>query len=130
MQGSERVQRLVLAVDRENFRTTLDVGNFLCVDEDPVSAVQNNLPFASMVHMKDFYIRESVPCDGWINTTHGRYLRGAIVGLGDVDIPKIIKMIKAFGYDGYVSIEFEGWEDCRMGSKIGMANVKKLWEEA
>lgn len=129
MQASERVQRLVLGVNRDNFKTLVDVGNFLCVDEDPVSAVKNNLPFASFIHMKDFYIREKVPCDNWLETTHGNYLRGAIVGLGDVNIPRIIKMIKDSGYDNYISIEFEGWEDCKLGSQIGMANVRKIWDE-
>lgn len=33
IQSSERVQSLVRAVGRGNFRTTLDTGNFLCVDE-------------------------------------------------------------------------------------------------
>ena len=32
VQGSERVKRIVLGVNRANFRTTLDVGNFLCAD--------------------------------------------------------------------------------------------------
>lgn len=35
VQASDRVQALVHAVDRPNFRTTLDIGNFLCADEDP-----------------------------------------------------------------------------------------------
>ena len=38
VQGSERVKRIVLGVNRANFGTTLDVGNFLCADEDPASA--------------------------------------------------------------------------------------------
>ena len=132
MQGSERVQRLILAVDRENFRTTMDIGNFLCVDEDPVSAVKNNISFASMVHFKDFYIRDAsrgMGDEGWFNSSHGNCLRGAIVGHGDIDIPAVLKVIKDFGYDGYISIEFEGMEDCETGSRIGMANVKRIWDE-
>ena len=35
VQTSDPVQRVIHAVDRENFKTTLDVGNFLCIDEDP-----------------------------------------------------------------------------------------------
>lgn len=127
-QGSERVQRLVLAVDRPNFRTTLDVGNFICVDEDCVSAVMNNIPFASMIHMKDFYVRGRNPGEGWGVTNHGRFTRGSIVGFGDLDIPKIVQIIKSSGYDDYVSVEFEGMEDCRLGSKIGMDNTRRLWE--
>jgi len=129
VQSSERVQRLVLMVDRDNFRTLVDIGNFLCVDEDPFSAVKNNLPFASHIHMKDFYIRKQVPCDNWLETPHGNFLRGAIVGLGDVDVPRIIKLIKDSGYDNYISIEFEGWEECKLGSRVGMANVRKIWDE-
>ncbi|MUV37262.1 hypothetical protein JNUCC1_01068 [Lentibacillus sp. JNUCC-1] len=57
VQHSDRVQRLVQAVDRPNFKTTLDIGNFLCVDEDPIVGVKKNLPYTSLIHFKDFYIR-------------------------------------------------------------------------
>jgi len=26
-------------------------------------------------------------------------------------------------------VEFEGMEDCQVGSKIGMDNVRRLWDE-
>ncbi len=130
VQGSERVQRLVLGVDRPNFRTTLDVGNFLCADEDPLIAVKNNAAFASHVHMKDFYVRERDAGEGFFRSRHGRYLRSAIVGQGDIPIPEIIQVIRQAGYDGYISIEFEGLEDCRLASRIGMQNVRRLWDAA
>jgi sugar phosphate isomerase/epimerase len=130
VQGSERVQRLVLGVNRPNFRTTLDVGNFLCADEDPIAAVKNNIGIASHIHFKDFYVRERNPGEGWFRSRHGRYLRGAIVGQGDVAVPEIIKIIRDSGYDGFVSIEFEGMEECKTGSRIGMQNVRRLWDEA
>lgn len=57
VQASDRVQRVLRAVDRPNFKTTLDIGNFLCVDEQPLVGVKRNLPFASLIHVKDFYIR-------------------------------------------------------------------------
>lgn len=128
VQNSERVQRLVLGVDRPNFRTTLDVGNFLCADEDPLAAVINNLPFASHVHFKDFYVRDQDPGEGWFRSRRGRYLRGAIVGQGDVPVGEIIGLIRKSGYDGFISIEFEGMEDCQKGSRIGMQNVRRLWD--
>ncbi|GGJ01375.1 sugar phosphate isomerase [Alicyclobacillus cellulosilyticus] len=130
VQASDRVLRLVSAVDRPNFRTTLDVGNFLCVDEPPLVAVQKNLPFASMVHLKDFYYRPGhrQPGEGWFPTAGGNWLRGAILGHGDLDIWGILKAIKSFGYDGYVSVEFEGLEDCRLGARLGLANARRIWE--
>ncbi|GLI05669.1 sugar phosphate isomerase [Paenibacillus tyrfis] len=132
LQASDRVLRLVHEVDRANFKTTLDIGNFLCVDEDPVSAVSNNIPFASMVHLKDFYRRPSYrnPGEGWFKSTHGNFLRGAIVGQGDIDMPEVVRVLKASGYDEYLSVEFEGMEDPRTGSRIAMDNVRRLWQEA
>lgn len=132
VQSSERIQRVLYETARENFKTTLDVGNFLCVDEDPVSAVKNNIPYASIVHAKDFYWRPAYrnPGEGWFQTSHGNYLRGAIVGHGDIDMPEVFRVLKQSGYDGYISVEFEGMEDCKTASRIAMDNVRRLWEEA
>ncbi|MEK8130135.1 sugar phosphate isomerase/epimerase [Paenibacillus filicis] len=132
LQNSERVRRLVIEVDRPNFRTTLDIGNFLCVDEDPVSAVMNNISYASMVHLKDFYRRPSTrnPGEGWFRSSHGAYLRGAIFGQGDIDTPAVISVLKSSGYDGYLSLEFEGMEDPRQGVRIALDNARRLWAEA
>ncbi|GGP10280.1 sugar phosphate isomerase/epimerase family protein [Oceanobacillus neutriphilus] len=133
VQHSDRVQRVVQEVDRPNFKTTLDVGNFLCVDEDPIVGVKKNLPLASVVHFKDFYIRpyDQYPGEGkWIKTANENYIRGSIVGQGDIEIRKVVKLVKESGFDGYIAIEFEGMEECKEATKIGLANLKRFWEEA
>lgn len=133
VQASDRVQRVLLEVNRPNFKTTLDIGNFMCADEQSIIGVKKNLPYASLIHFKDFYFRpyDQHPGDGeWFKTVHGNYLRGAIIGQGDIDIRRIVKLIKGSGYDGYITVEFEGMEECRLGSKIGMDNLRRLWEEA
>ncbi len=132
VQTSDRVQRIIHAVNRENFKTTLDVGNFLCIDEDPLVGVKKNIKYAATVHFKDFYIRPYYenPGDGvWFRTVNENYLRGAIVGHGDLNIREIMKIVKRSGYDGYLTVEFEGMEDSKIGSKIGMDNVRRLWNE-
>lgn len=131
VQASDRVQALIHAVDRPNFRTTLDTGNFLCVDEEPVTGVKNNLPYASMVHVKDFYRRPSYlnPGEGWFQSSSGQYLRGAVAGQGDIDIRQVLRLIRGSGYDGYVSLEFEGLEECRWAVKAGLDNLKRLAAE-
>ncbi|MEF2245947.1 MULTISPECIES: sugar phosphate isomerase/epimerase family protein [unclassified Paenibacillus] len=129
IQHSDRVQALVHAVDRENFRTTLDVGNFLCADEPSIQAVKNNISIASMVHIKDFFYRpaDRQPGDGWFNTTNGNWLRGTIVGHGDIDMRQVLSIVKGSGYDGYLSIEFEGMEECKNATKLGFNYVKQVW---
>jgi len=131
MNASERVQRLIHAVDRSNFKTTIDVGNFLCVDEDAVIATERNLPVASFVHLKDFYVRPrgKSPGDGWLKTLGGQYLLGSIIGFGDLDTRGILSAIKASGYDGYVSIEFEGNEDCLFACAAGLSNIRRILED-
>jgi sugar phosphate isomerase/epimerase len=130
MQASERVQSLIHEVVRENFKLTLDVGNFLCVDEDPIAVVKKMINYASIIHLKDFYIRPAHrdPGQGWIRSASGNYLRGAIFGQGDIDVWELLRVIKHSGYDGYFSLEFEGMEECRQGSLIGLANARRIWD--
>ncbi|MGV8876375.1 MAG: sugar phosphate isomerase/epimerase family protein [Rhodoglobus sp.] len=129
MNGSERVRRLIYLVDEPNFKTTLDVGNFMSVDENPVVAVAANAPHASIVHLKDFYIRRLNPGEGWNRTPGGQYMLGSIVGYGDLDMHGIIGGIVDSGFDGFVSIEFEGIEDAVVGSSRGLANAQRIFAE-
>lgn len=132
VQSSDRVQRVLHEVARPNFKTTLDIGNFMCVDENPIIGVKKNLPYASLIHFKDFYFRpyDQHPGGGdWFLTSNGNYLRGAIVGQGDIEIRKIVKLIKESGYDGYITIEFEGMEECKAASRIAMDNLRRFWDE-
>ena len=134
--GGDRVRRLITAVDRENFRCTLDVGNGLCVDEDPMVTVKTLLPFAATIHLKDFLIRkDGMACGAsgpakfevaaWLTTNYGNYLKGTIVGDGDVDVVRIANYIKQYGYDGAIAVEFEGMEECKLASKTSLMNVKR-----
>ena len=132
-QGAERVRRLVNLVGRPNYRTTMDVGNFVCADDDPVSAVRTNIGIASFIHFKDFFRRTAgnPPVgEGWSRTRGGNFIRGTIVGHGDVELRPIVKIIKDSGYDGYVSVEFEGREDCVWGCHVSLANTRLLFAEA
>ncbi|MGC4190180.1 MAG: sugar phosphate isomerase/epimerase family protein [Thermomicrobiales bacterium] len=129
MNNSERVRRLIYAVDRPNFRTTLDIGNFLCVDELPESAVAKNLPYASVVHLKDFYVRDFVPGNGWLTTVAGNAIQGSIVGFGDLPMKRLLTLIKASGFDGPISIEFEGQVPDLLAIETGIANALRIWSE-
>ncbi|RED85238.1 MULTISPECIES: sugar phosphate isomerase/epimerase family protein [Cohnella] len=131
VQASDRVQAIVNEVARDNFRTTLDIGNFVCVDENPLAGVRNNAKIASIVHVKDFYIRpaENNPGDGWFKSANGAYLRGAIAGQGDLDTRGALRIVKESGFDGYLSIEFEGMEPCIQATKIALDNARRIWNE-
>ena len=130
-QDSDRVEKLINGVENPNFGVLLDIGNFLCVDEDPPQAVGRLLPYVSHVHAKDFHVKPGTapnPGQGWLTTRGGNYIRGAIVGHGNVPIIQCLKLIKQNGYDGFVSIEFEGIEDSLLGISEGRKNLQKFIE--
>jgi sugar phosphate isomerase/epimerase len=43
---------------------------------------------------------------------------------------RVIRAVRDAGYDGYVSVEFEGMEDSETGSRISMENLRQMWSQA
>ena len=130
-QDSVRVEKLVNEVAHPNFGLLVDMGNFMCADDDPAVAVGRVATYAKHVHAKDFHKKSGNgpnPGDGFFRTRGGDYLRGAVVGHGDVPVYQCIQTLKRKDYDGYVSIEFEGVEDNIWAMKTGLENLKKYAE--
>lgn len=131
-QDSTRVEKLVQAVNHPNFGLLVDMGNFTCADEDPAVAVGRVAPFAFYAHAKDFHIKSPMlpdPGAGFFQSRNGNYLRGAIIGHGDVPVKHCLTALKRAGYDGYIAIEFEGMEDCIQGLEIGLSNLRRYLSE-
>ena len=135
--GCDRVERILDGVSDENYGLLLDTGNIVCVDEDPSVAAQILAPRCRMVHLKDFYIRHRDPGDShlfdcagtWFRSRSGKYLRGAILAQGDLDIWQILGELKKAGYDGHIVVEFEGLEEGPYASSVGMQNARRIWNE-
>ena len=127
LQDADRVERLINAVGHANFGWLCDMGNFLCADEKPEISCGKAAPYAFYVHAKDFIVKNgnaADPGEGFFTSRAGNYLRGTIVGHGNVPVLQCLKVLKKSGYDGYVSLEFEGMEDCAEGLRIGLKNVR------
>lgn len=132
-QDSARVEKLMNAVNHPNFGWLVDMGNFLCVDEDPAQALGRAMPYAFHAHAKDFHVksgRTTPPGTGWFQSRGGNYLRGAIIGHGDVPIVQCLGIMKKAGYDGVLSIEFEGMEEPLKGIGLGLANLRRFAQMA
>ena len=128
-QDSDRVERLFNAVAHDNFGLLVDMGNFICADENPVTAVSRVAPYAIHVHAKDMIIRDYPTATCKSMTRGGSYFGGTVIGEGDVPVRRCIAVMKRAGYDGYVSIEYEGASDCLEGIARGFENLKKFIEE-
>jgi sugar phosphate isomerase/epimerase len=132
-QDSVRVEKLMNAVGHPNFGALIDFGNFYCADEDAGQAVGRLAKYAFHAHAKDFHIKSGNlfnPGEGWFMSRGGNFLRGAIIGHGDVPLLQAIRALKRSGYNGVLSIEFEGMEDVLNGLRIGLTNLRRLVELA
>lgn len=128
-QESLRVEKLVNGVADENFGLLIDIGNFACADDPSPVAVGRLAPYAKYVHAKDFHIKNGNainPGRGFFRSRGGNYLRGAIIGHGDIPVMQCLSILKNSGYDGYVSIEFEGMENAVDGISTGLENLRNM----
>lgn len=129
-QDACRVKKLIETVNHPNFGWLMDMGNFMCADEKPVESVKIAAPMAVHAHAKDFFHKEKgeyVPNgQGWFGTRSGNALRGTIIGHGAVNVPECLKTLRAAGYDGWLSVEFEGIEDCITSLEADLKNLKEM----
>ena len=129
IQDSYRVEELITTVDHKNYGYLCDIGNFGGVDEDCATAVSRLLPYICFIHAKDALERDGMAYDpgrGFGRTRGGKYRRATVFGQGVVPVYQILKSLKAFGYEGYVSLEYEGMEETIEAMEIGAENLKRM----
>lgn len=135
--GCDRVERILRGVNNDNYGLLYDTGNIVCMDEDSSVAAVRLAGLARLVHLKDFYIRMRDPGDAtqfdcagsWFRSMAGRYLRGAILGQGDLNVWAMMKALKIKHFDGCIMIEFEGMEDAKYATAVSLSNARRIWNE-
>lgn len=127
-QDSDRMERFINAVNHPNYGLLADLGNFMCVDENPALAVSRLANFVFFVHAKDFVCLPFGTPDneGCFQTRACNYLKGTSVGSGNVPVAQCIQILKNAGFDGHIDIEYEGAEDCIEGLKKGLAYLNSV----
>ena len=130
IQDPERMLMLYGAVNCDNFGLLCDMGHFLCNDCDPVRAISMLAPYTFFLHAKDFYFKSGSSLDepgrGFFKTRGANYLKGAPIGHGVVPVTQCLKIMKAAGYDSYITIEYEGAEECINAIRIAKENLEKF----
>lgn len=132
MQDSIIVENLINTVNKPNFGALVDMGNFMCADENSVDGVGRMARYAMHVHAKDFHFKSGneifIAKDGWFNTRGCNHLRGAILGHGNVPVCQCLRILKNSGYKGAVSLEFEGMEPAIFAIEQSYASLKAALE--
>lgn len=99
------VLRILREVDSPWLKVALDTGNFnFCAD--PYAEMAAIAPHARMVHAKTY--------DG-----------GGIYYTAGLDYPRIFRLLKAAGFDGWVSLEFEGLAHPDTAIPAGIARLRE-----
>jgi sugar phosphate isomerase/epimerase len=108
---SDQVRDIITKVNSPALRANLDTGNFLLVGQNPTDAALELAPLVALVHLKDF--RQARP-DETIHVYKGLDgvgYTGTVTGEGNVDLPRIVSILRDAGYTGWLSLEYEGGLD-------------------
>lgn len=108
---SDQVRQVIDAVDSPFLRANIDTGNFLLVGQNPTNAARELASLAALVHLKDFRRARPNEVEHVYKALDGTAFTGAVVGQGEVDLPSIVKILGDAGYDGWLSLEYEGGDD-------------------
>ncbi|NLV91473.1 MAG: sugar phosphate isomerase/epimerase [Firmicutes bacterium] len=119
---SDQIIGILKDVGSDYLKATVDLGNFLLVDEDPAAAVTNLAPYAAHVHFKDFRPYREGDSQSYQALSGQRFV-GTIAGEGGVDLKHALTELKAASYQGWLSVEFEGLEDEKLGTIQSVNNL-------
>ncbi|HOC32107.1 MAG TPA: sugar phosphate isomerase/epimerase family protein [Armatimonadota bacterium] len=122
----EQVKAILDAVGSPYLKANPDTGNFMTVKQDPVEAVKVVAPMTGSVHFKDFRWAKPEETEHVYEGLHGSRVIGTVIGEGDVDLVSIVKLLKDAGYDGFLTIEYEGAEDPETAMPRSVAYSKKV----
>ena len=106
---SSQVKELIEEVDSTSLRANTDVGNFILVNEKPLDAVKALKDYVSFVHFKDF--KKVSEEEYGYKALDGNKYQGIVLGKGEIPMKEIVDFLYEKGYEGYLSIEYEGLGD-------------------
>lgn len=108
---SDQVRHIIDIVDSPALRANLDTGNFLLVGQNPTDAARNLADMVALVHLKDFARAPESQTEHVYYGLDKLAYTGTAVGDGQVDLAAILQILRKAGYDGWLSLEYEGAPD-------------------
>jgi len=122
---SGQVLQLVREVGSPALGSAFDTGNFLLVDQRPEEALKELASEVRHVHVKDFAEVGPSVTDCVLPSLGGKRYQGKVAGQGEIDLPELFAELHRSGYDGWYTVEFEGVEEQRLGSRLALDYVRR-----
>jgi sugar phosphate isomerase/epimerase len=102
-----------------------DTGNFLLVGQPSHEAIREVASLAYMVHFKDFR-RAPESHEGFAyESLGGERFVGSAVGEGEVNLRLCLEELRGAGFEGWLSVEYEGEEDPFEAVPRSIANARR-----
>ena len=120
---SEHLARLLHQIDHPQVKAGFNMANAFVAGEDPRLALEylkDQIVHVRIVDVRLAY-RDEEP-------QSGSYV-GCVVGLGLVPLEKLFAVLRAQGYQGWISLEFTGLEDSYFGTEASLKNLRQYLEE-
>lgn len=109
---SQEVKHILDSINSPFLRATVDIGNFLSLNQDPQEAVEELISYAVHVHLKDVSKKGSN--------------EQSILGEGIIDLETILRTFVQSGYDGFFSLEHEMAGDEKQGIRKSIDYAKRI----
>ena len=118
----EWLAELMASINHPRFGLTVDTNNFRTDLDNPYSKDTNSIP-----HYVDRYqgLDTLMPWANWVSTKCYHFdSTGHEISM---DYPQILAVIARSGYQGYISVEYEGSEAPLIGVEKSLAMLRKLY---
>ncbi|RZT21502.1 sugar phosphate isomerase/epimerase family protein [Fictibacillus sp. BK138] len=123
---SGQVKEILAEVGSPAVKSTFDTGNFLLVEDDPLSAYENLKNDIAHVHFKDFRKRTAADGERGFKGLGEKYWIGVIPGDGEVQLAEIISKLKRDHSEMWLSLEYEGDKDAKVAVPEAVNRIRKL----
>ena len=123
---SEEIYQILQRVGSESLKVNFDTGNTLRMMEDPVAAAERLGPYTVATHAKDVDACRHVRPEEWY------FFSSVPVGTGLIDMPGVVKALKASGYTGVLAVESDHHKDNQDEDQLvadSIAYLKRLLAE-
>jgi len=117
---SEEIYQILERVNSESLKVNFDTGNTLRMMEDPVAAAERLGPYTVATHTKDVDACRHVRPEEWY------FFSSVPVGTGLIDMPGVVKALKACGYTGVLAVESDHHKDNQDEDKLVADSVAYL----
>ncbi len=123
---ADQVRNILDQVGSPFLKLTFDTANFLLVGDNPLQAADLLKQDVGHVHAKDFAKASKMESGFAYTGLNGEKYVGRLPGQGDVQLVEVLKTLRQFGYDQWLSVEYEGQDEQKEASVRSVEILKQL----